>query len=74
MKTIQTTAVVGSDHRLTAQVPDDVPPGEHRVVVVIEERRPVDRTQPLHFSAYPVGFASDTFTCRREDFYGDDGR
>ena len=51
MKTIQTTAVVGSDHRLTAQVPDDVPPGEHRVVVVIEERRPVDRTQPLHFSA-----------------------
>jgi len=74
MKTIQTTAVVGSDHRLTAQVPDDVPPGEHRVVVVIEEKQAKHQPQPLHLAAYPVGFASDTFTCRREELYGDDGR
>ena len=74
MKTIETTAVVGSDHRLTVQVPEDVSPGEHRVFLTIEEERPTEPRKPLPFRGYPAGLASDTFACRREDLYGDDGR
>jgi hypothetical protein len=74
MKTIETTAMVSSDHRLTIQVPEDVSPGEHRVVLTIDEERPTGPRQPLRFSGYPAGLASDAFTCRREDLYGDDGR
>lgn len=36
MKTIETTAKVGSDRRLVLQLPDDVLPGEHRVVLLID--------------------------------------
>jgi hypothetical protein len=74
MKTIQTTAVVGADHLLTVQVPEDVSPGEHRVFLTIEEPRPAEPRQPWRFSGYPAGLASDAFTCRREDLYGNDGR
>jgi hypothetical protein len=75
MKTFETTAVVGLDRRMILQLPPDIHPGPHRVVVVIDER-PITapQRQPLQFSAYPVGIASDTFTVRREDLYGDDGR
>ena len=74
MKMIQTTAVVSSDHRLTVEVPEDVSPGEHHVVVTIDEERPTKSREPLRFSGYPARLASDAFTCRREDLYGDDGR
>ena len=37
MKTIETTAVVTADHRLALQLPEDVTPGEHRIVLLIDE-------------------------------------
>lgn len=75
MKTIETIAVVTPDHRLTVQLPEDVAPGEHHVVVLIDgEQAARKRHEPLRFSTYPVGLASDAFTFRREDLYGDDGR
>lgn len=37
MKTIETTATVNSDGTMTLQAPPDVAPGEHRVVLVIDE-------------------------------------
>jgi hypothetical protein len=75
LKTIETIAVVTPDHRLTVQLPEDVTPGEHHVVVVIDlEQAARQKREPLQFSAYPVGLVSDAFTFRREDLYGDDGR
>lgn len=53
---------------LIMQLPPDVSPGEHQVVLVIDE--PAIQTSdrlPLKFSAYPVGLASEDFTARRED-------
>jgi len=41
MKTIETTAVVTDDHRLALQLPQDVTPGEHRIVLLIDEPQPV---------------------------------
>ena len=37
MRTIETTGVVSNDGKLTVDVPPDVRPGEHRVVVVIDD-------------------------------------
>ncbi len=37
MRTIETTGVVSNDGKLTVDVPTDVAPGEHRVVVFIVE-------------------------------------
>jgi len=78
MRTIETTATVTPGGTLTMQIPPDIQPGEHRVVVVIEERPVAPETKeerlPLKFAAYPVGLAAEDFTFRREDLYGDDGR
>ena len=72
MKAIEATAVVGPDHMMVVQLPPDVAAGEHRVVVVIDETSAARPERPTpRFSAYPVGLASDSFTFRREDLYGD---
>jgi hypothetical protein len=75
VKTIELTAVVNPDRTITVQLPPEISPGEHRVVLVIEEQVQAEpQRRPLQFSAYPIGLVSDTFTFRREDLYDDDGR
>jgi hypothetical protein len=75
MKTIETTAVVTPAGTMTVQVPPDIPPGEHQVVLVIDEH-PIAKKKraPLKFSAYAVGLVSEEMTFRREDIYGEWGR
>jgi hypothetical protein len=76
MRTIETTATIGSDGKLIIQLPPDIQPGEHRVVVVIEETGQVDgmTRQPLNFQAvdWPNWPADETF--RREALYDEHGR
>lgn len=73
MRTIETTAQVGDDHKLVVQLPSDVVPGEHRVVVVIEEAPAAPRKcEPLRFPGYDVQLIDSNFKFRREDLYGDD--
>jgi hypothetical protein len=77
MRTIEATALVGADGKLVVPVPPDIPPGEHRVVVVIEAPpAPPPKREPMKFSTYDVGIVDPNFTYRREDLYGDgdDGR
>jgi hypothetical protein len=76
MKTIRTTLVVDAEHRATLQLPAEVPPGAHRVVLVIDEPTPPDPAArgPLTFSAHDVGPWPEGFTLRREDLYDDSGR
>ncbi len=77
MRTIETTAVVTPEHTLTVRVPDDVSPGSHRVVVVIDgsgEASPPPPTGWLDWPAHNVAPVDPTNTFRREDMYGDDGR
>lgn len=75
MRSIATTGTVAPDGTLTAQVPADVPPGEHRIVVMVEEepnaeaRPPLDLPPPLDFGPWPEGLS-----LRREDMYDDWGR
>jgi hypothetical protein len=75
MKTIETTAIVTPEGTMTIQVPSGISPGEHQVVVVIDEHSIVrKKSPPLKFSAYPVGLVSEAMTFRREDIYGEWGR
>lgn len=66
MKSIETIATVTKDGKITAQLPLDIPEGEHQVVIVIDEQllaEKVERKQkrpPLKFSAYPVGLVSQS--------------
>jgi hypothetical protein len=73
MITIQTRATVDEQGMMTLRLPAHVAPGEHELVVVIEE--PAKTRAPLSFSSHDVGpwpfSPGETF--RREDLYGDDG-
>ncbi|MEH2359052.1 hypothetical protein [Nostoc sp.] len=78
MKTIETIATVTKDGKITAQLPLDIPEGEHQVVIVIDEKPLVEKVEskenklPFKFSAYSVGLVSESLTFRREDLYAND--
>ncbi len=71
MKSMQTTATVSVDGKLTAQLPPSIPSGEHRVLLVIDGGtapskaripKPSLALNVLRWEAWPV---DSTF--RRED-------
>jgi hypothetical protein len=71
MKAAETNATVTDERTQIVSLPIDLPPGEHRVVVVIEENPIVQREDlPLDLTAYPVGLVDEKLTFRREDLYG----
>ena len=77
MRTVETTAEVTPDHRLLLDIPSpaDLPPGAHRVVVVIEEQQRPQPAQTLDdFPVIDVGPWPEDLTLSREEIYGDDGR
>lgn len=75
MRAIETTATVGMDGTLTLQVPTDVKPGEHQVVLVISEHLNAERQRPpLNFPVISVGPWPKDLSLRREDMYDDWGR
>ncbi len=76
MRTIETTAVVGNDRKVTVQLPPEIAPGPHQVVLVVDG--PLDeRPQTWTIADWPVHDAAlvdPNFTMRREELYGDNGR
>ena len=76
MRTIQTTVVVDAEHRATIQLPADVAPGEHAVVVVIDEAAVTAAISGpwAGFPRHDVGPWPEGLSLGREDLYGDDGR
>lgn len=79
MTSVQTTATVSSDGKLVLQLPPSIPPGEHRVVLVIDYGssphtsarlpKPPLALNVLKWKAWP---ANATF--RREEIYEYDER
>lgn len=79
MKTIETTATVTSDGKITLQLPLDIPPGEHQVMVIIDEKLSEkelikEKRPPLNFPVDSYGSFPKNLSLKREDMYGDDGR
>ena len=75
MRTIETTALVTNDGKVSVQVPSDIPQGEYRVVLVIEDQ-PVNKEKrpPLDFPVMSVGAWPENLSLRREDMYDEWGR
>ncbi len=69
MRTIETRATVRPDGTLVAQVPPDVAPGEHRVVLVLEETAATATTGGLEPPVHDLGLWPYA-PLRREDLYG----
>jgi hypothetical protein len=75
MRTIEATATVTKDGKLTVQVPEDIPPGEHAVVIVLAENAvPRANRPPLNFPVHDSGPWPAELSLRREDLYGDRGQ
>ncbi len=75
MKTIETIVTIGTDHKLILELPPDIGPGEHRIVVVIEDQPPLKPAHPpLDFPVIDVGPWPENLSLRREDMYNDWGR
>ncbi len=75
MRTIETQAEVGRDHKAEVSFPVDLHPGTYRLIIVVEE--PGDRELPPSMSGWPVhdlGPWPEAFTARREELHDDDGR
>jgi hypothetical protein len=75
VKTMECSLVVGEDRTALLQFPPDVKPGEHQVVVVIEDRagvlqdKSLDDLPAISAGGWPAGLS-----LKREDLYGNDGR
>jgi hypothetical protein len=75
MKTIETTAIVTPEGTVTVQVPPDIPSGEYRVLLVIDEQPIVrEKHPPLKFPVDRYGPWPEDLSLRREDMYGEWGR
>lgn len=76
MRALTVTGVVGPDHMLVVQVPEDIPSGAHEVIVILNMESPPPKPATLEWSlpVHDVGPWPEGFTMRREDIYGDDGR
>jgi len=76
MKTIETLAIITPDGTLTARVPAELPPGRHRVVLVMIEEEPAQaEKKPSHdLPLHDVGAWPEGLSLRREDLYDDWGR
>jgi hypothetical protein len=74
MRTVETTATVTPDGSLTVQVPPDVTPGTHRIVLVIDEPPEARERQLGAFPVISVGAWPSDLSLRREEMYGDAGR
>lgn len=75
MKTIETKTIVTEDKRLIVRVPEDIIPGEHHIVVIIDEKTEEESNRlPFNFPIDSYGSWPSDLSLRREDIYGDDGR
>jgi hypothetical protein len=74
MRTVETTATVAPDGTLTVQVPPDVTPGTHQIVLVIDDWPHEGRESQLGaFPVISVGAWPPDLSLRRENIYGDAG-
>lgn len=75
MRTIETTAVIEPNGKLILQLPPDIPPGQRRIVLVIDDQPPVEPTRsPLNFPVDDYGPWPANLSLRRENLYDDFGR
>ena len=72
MDRIECTAVVNEQHRALVQLPENVTPGEHRLVVLMNESAAGETERPAgDLPTISVGAWPSWLSLRREDMYDD---
>ena len=75
MKTIACSVLVDEDRKAVVQLPRQIAPGQHDLVVVIDEQAAKPVMDPLQgFPTIRLDHWPEDLSLRREDMYGDDGR
>ena len=75
VRTIDLTATVDKNGKLIVRLPPGIPPGEHRVVLVINERHiPSGKQVAPEFPVIHVDAWPEALSLRREDLYDERGR
>ncbi len=75
MRTIELDATITPGGLLTIEIPTDIPPGTHRVVIVIDDHEALTMYKPpFNFPVDDVGPWPENLSLRREDMYDDWGR
>ena len=75
MRTLEYQVHIDEARRASLQFPPDIAPGEHRIVIVVEEDQSRASLDPLQ--DLPTVRAAEWLagvSLRREDMYGDDER
>ena len=68
MRTIEAKAIIADDRRLVLQLPWDVAPGEHHVVVLLDERPSREESEaetPLRWEDGLLVYGGETVSFRR---------
>lgn len=74
MRAVTARLRITDDGRIEGMAPSDLVPGEHDVVLVIDERaQPNKRLRVEDLPQHDLGW-DPRISLRREDAYGDDGR
>jgi len=75
MRRIETKGTVDDDGQLSVQVPEDIAPGEHKIVVIIdEEPSPLQVMDPADWPVLHIESWPENLSLRREDMYDERGR
>ena len=72
MTTIETNGLVTNDGKLIIEIPPDVSPGKHRVVVMIDPQSAwIEENQELGFPVIHVDSWPENISLSREEWYDD---
>lgn len=75
MRTVECSVTVDETRTAVIQLPDDVAPGQHHLLVAIDAPPAKVPYDPLAgFPTIRLGCWPKDLSLRREDMYGDDGR
>jgi hypothetical protein len=73
MRTIHLMTDVGADRRVVVQLPPEVEPGPHQLIVVVDEAASNGRhvSEEVPWPTHDVGPWPEDLSTRREDLYDD---
>jgi hypothetical protein len=78
MSEVRARIRIGRDHVISGVAPDDIPPGDHEVLITVGPPiEPLLKATPFRVEALPtidLGPWPERLSLRREDIYSDDGR
>ena len=77
MRTIETSVTINGSHEAIIRFPEDILPGDHDAVILLDLENEKKKTKKGRFDDFPIdswGKWPEGLSLRREDMYDDNGR